>query len=183
MRTCWRGIRNRTAASDCKVTHITRDSSSLCLRVQADALRTALLKLKNIFPSLSCCLWLLPIRRAKAATSWLQKGKLKMDKKQTSQGAHAGVLSTRNRQIYWARFFLLAMLLTLGLTSFQPQTSAQAAEQTLRGGKASLTNSQPRVFNPPNCQDCQRALVECLAGGGGAAACGAQYNVCIESCD
>jgi hypothetical protein len=179
MRTCWRGIRNRTAASDCKVTYITRDSSSPCLRVQADAQRTALLKLKNIFPSLSCFLWLLPIRRAKAATSWLQKGKLKMDKKQTSQGAHAGVLSTRNRQIFWARFFLLAMLLTLGLTSFQPQTSAQATEQTVRGDKTSLTSPRPKA-SAPNCQSCQQALVECLASGG--SSCYVQYNRCIENC-
>jgi hypothetical protein len=105
-----------------------------------------------------------------------------MDKNQISQGAHASVLTTRNRQIFWARFFLLAMLFVLGLTSFQPQTAAQAADQAVQRNKTNVTISQPSA-SAPNCPDqCEQALVECLASGGGAASCGKQYDVCLTGC-
>jgi hypothetical protein len=102
-----------------------------------------------------------------------------MDKNQISRGAHAGALSTRNHQSSWARFFILALLLGLGLTNWQPVTSAQNPDQTLSKGAPGLTSSQS--YDPPSCHECERAFVECLAGGG--MGCYAQYNACIENCD
>lgn len=102
-----------------------------------------------------------------------------MNKNQTSQGAHAGVLSTGNRQLFWARFSLLALFLALSLASLQLRAAAQAADQTLRGNKVSMTSHQPRA-SAPNAPPCEQLLVECLANGGGAAACGAQYDACLE---
>lgn len=101
-----------------------------------------------------------------------------MDKGQISQGTHAGVLSTNNRQLLWPRFFLLVLFLALSLSSLQPRAAAQAGNQTLRADKVSVTSHQPRASAP----NCERAYVECLAGGGGAI-CDIQYNVCIESYD
>ena len=102
-----------------------------------------------------------------------------MDKNQISQGTHAGVLSAVNRQLFWTRFFLLALFLALNLASLQPRTSARAADQTIRENKASMTSHQPRA-SAPNAPPCEQLLVECLANGGGAAACGAQYDACLE---
>ena len=104
-----------------------------------------------------------------------------MDKNQITQGMHAGVLSTTNRQLPWARIFLLALFLAFSLASLQPRASAQAADQTLRGNKASITSHQPRASGP-TCSECQQALVACLANGGGAN-CDIQYDACIESCE
>jgi hypothetical protein len=126
-----------------------------------------------------------------------------MDKNQISQGTHAGVLSTFNRQLFWARFFLLALFLALSLASLQPRASvqaadqtlrranvsimslqpkasAQAAEQTLRANKAGITSHQPRR-SAWNCPHCEADLVACLAGGGGSS-CGAQYDACLSGC-
>lgn len=103
-----------------------------------------------------------------------------MDKNQISQGTHAGVLSNGNRQLFWARFFLLALFLALSLASLQPGASAKATDQLLRAGKASSTNYQPRAA-VPNCPACQQAYVECLAGGGGN--CGAQLDACLAGCN
>jgi hypothetical protein len=126
-----------------------------------------------------------------------------MDKNQTSQGAHASVLSTGNRPRFWARFFLLVMFLALSLPSLQPRASAQAVDQTLRlakagttsyqsqtsartadqillEGKASTTSRQARA-SARSCPVCQQALVECVANGGGGD-CYVQYYACIGSC-
>ena len=103
-----------------------------------------------------------------------------MDKNQISQGTHAGVLSTAYRQLFWARFFLLALFLALSLVSLQPRASAQAAHQTLRGEKASITNRPPGTSGR-NCPNCEQALAACLAGGGGGN-CGAQYDACLAGC-
>jgi hypothetical protein len=99
-----------------------------------------------------------------------------MDNRQTSQGAHAGAFSIRNQQSFLARFFLLALLLILSVASLQSKAPAQTANQTLQENKAGLT-----TLNPPNCDECQQAFVECLAGGGGVT-CHVQYNICIQNC-
>jgi hypothetical protein len=109
-----------------------------------------------------------------------------MDKIQASQGAHASALSTRNRQLFLARFFLLALFLALSVLNLQPkssaqaETSAQAGDQVLRGVIASLPSHQSSD-SAPNCQACQQAYVECLASGGGVI-CEIRYNDCIENC-
>ena len=103
-----------------------------------------------------------------------------MDKNQISKGTHAGVLSTVNRQLFWARFFLLALFLALSLASLQPRASAQAADRTLPGTKASITSNQPRG-SAWNCPHCEADLVACLAAGGGPG-CGAQYDACLSGC-
>ena len=109
-----------------------------------------------------------------------------MDKNQTSQGAHAGVLATGNRQLFLARFFLLALFITLSVISLQPKASAQATEQTLQrqtGGLAGhqLKASAPVKVSVRDCHDeCERAFVECLAQGG--SNCNAKYDVCAVGC-
>ena len=103
-----------------------------------------------------------------------------MDKNQISQGTHASVLSTVNRPLFWARFFLLALFVALSLTSLQPRATAQSAGETMREGKASITSHQQRAL-APDCPACQQALVECLAGGGGGN-CYTQYYDCIDGC-
>jgi hypothetical protein len=103
-----------------------------------------------------------------------------MDKNRLSQRTHAGVLSTVNRHLFGARFFVLALFLALSLASLQPRASAQAADQTLQGNRASITNHQPSV-SVRNCPECEQALVACLAAGG--ANCGAQYDACLAGCD
>lgn len=100
-----------------------------------------------------------------------------MLKNQLSQGAHARALSTVNRPLFWARFFLLASFLALGILSLQPQGSAQAAGQALRGEKAVLSSPQAKPA-APNCPACEQALVECLAAGG--SNCLAQYDACCH---
>jgi hypothetical protein len=103
-----------------------------------------------------------------------------MNKNQISQGAHAGALSTRNRQLFWGRFFLLALFLVLSLSSVQPKTSAQAADLSLRRDKVSLTSYSSKAF-AKNCpQQCERVFVECLAQGG--SNCGPQFDACYENC-
>jgi hypothetical protein len=86
-----------------------------------------------------------------------------MSKKQTSQGAHFGVLSTNNRLLSWARFCFLALHLTIGLTALSSTAFAQA------------------------CFDqCERAYVLCLANSGHSPLlgvnCDDQYDACIEAC-
>lgn len=103
-----------------------------------------------------------------------------MDKNQISQGTHASVLSNVNRQPFWARFFLLALFLTLSLASLQPRASARAADQSVRGNKASFGSHSP-TRPAGDCSACEEGLVMCLAHGGGAG-CGAQYDACLERC-
>ena len=86
-----------------------------------------------------------------------------MDNRQTSQGTHASVLSTLNRRLFWARFFLLVFFLALSVMSLQPQTS-QAADQKLRS--MVLTSHKPRAVAPGCSEDCQQAYVQCLQNGG-----------------
>ena len=81
-----------------------------------------------------------------------------MDKNQTSQGARAGVLSTRNLQLFGARSFLLTLLLALSLTSLQPVASAQSCVQR-----------------------CQQEYVACLRAGHGLI-CDDTYDACWQSC-
>lgn len=102
-----------------------------------------------------------------------------MDKNQTYSGAPASVLATRNRRLLLARYFLLAVFLTLSVLSLQPKTTAHAAERALRtAGVASLSH-QPKAAR--YCPTCRQAYIECLASGGGAS-CVDQYNLCIENC-
>ena len=81
-----------------------------------------------------------------------------MDKNQTSQGTHAGVLYTRNRQLLGARFFILVLFLMLGLTSLQSTAFAQT------------------------CFDqCQAAYVWCLSHNPGPL-CDDNFDACIDHC-
>lgn len=81
-----------------------------------------------------------------------------MDTNQTSQGAHAGVLSTRNRQLFVARVCLLALFLALSMTSLHTTAFAQS------------------------CHDqCQAAYVYCLAHSPGPR-CDDNYDACIDHC-
>lgn len=102
-----------------------------------------------------------------------------MDKNQISPGTHASVLSTVNRQLFWARFSLLLLFLALSITSLQLRASARAADKTLRAGQVSVTSYQSPA-SAPNCAACQQAYVECLANGG--PNCAAQYDACLASC-
>lgn len=125
-----------------------------------------------------------------------------MDKNQISPGTHASVLSTVNRQLFWARFSLLLLFLALSITSLQLGASARTADKTLRAGQASVTSVQstPSVrgadhtlpegkvsitshqlpASARNCPACQQALAECLGNGG--SNCYAQYFACLASC-
>jgi hypothetical protein len=94
----------------------------------------------------------------------------------SSQGAHTSAFSTRNQQSFWARFFLLALFLVLTLTSLQSKAPAQAADHAGQEDKAVL-----KSFDPPDCDECERIYVECLAGGGGTT-CHVQYQACIQNC-
>jgi hypothetical protein len=104
-----------------------------------------------------------------------------MDKNQTSQGARAGVLSSGGQQLFWTRLFLPALFLVISLLGLQPGALVHASDQMQQGDKHSLTSLQP-VAAAPDCDACERALVECLASGGGSS-CAAQYNACIENCN
>jgi len=100
-----------------------------------------------------------------------------MDSKQTSQGTHASVLSTVNRQLFWARFFLLVFFLALSVISLQPKPS-QAADQKLR--RVGLTSHQSRAGAPDCGDDCHQAYVQCLASGGHF--CGVLLDDCLSGC-
>lgn len=104
-----------------------------------------------------------------------------MDKNQTSQGTHAGVLSATNPQLSRARILLLALLLAFSLASLQPGVSIQAAaDRTASANEAGLRSHQSGSLQP-NCQACQQALVACLANGGGSA-CDIEFDFCIATC-
>ena len=92
-----------------------------------------------------------------------------MEKNSVTPAARAGTLATRNRQLFMARFFLLALLLALSLLSLRPQTSARAA------------NQKPRAVAQDCANDCDQARIQCLSGGGGSL-CDIQYNNCISGC-
>jgi hypothetical protein len=101
-----------------------------------------------------------------------------MDNNQTlSQGAHASAFSMRNRDSLRIRFVLMILLLMLSVASLQSKVPAQTADQALHDNKSVLTS-----LKPTNCDECERALVQCLAGGGGVF-CDIQYDICIENCD
>jgi hypothetical protein len=86
-----------------------------------------------------------------------------MDKTQTSQGTHASVLSTSNRQLNWVLFSILALFMALRLTSLQETASAQSCGQ-----------------------QCQQGYVQCLNGAmgdpGPMAMCDDRYDACSASC-
>ncbi len=87
-----------------------------------------------------------------------------MDENQTSRRSLAGALSTDKRRLSGVRFYILASLLTLGLTSLQLMTSAQA-----------------------ECIDeCEKAYVQCLYNANGdpamEAICDDRYDECFEGC-
>lgn len=105
-----------------------------------------------------------------------------MDKNQISQGTHAGVLSTHNRQLFFARFFLLALFLAFSLMSLQPKSSANEARQTSRAGKVSLTSNQATAFEPDCSQQCEQQYVQCLASARDPLACENEYDACLATC-
>jgi hypothetical protein len=87
-----------------------------------------------------------------------------MDKNQTSQRAHAGVLSSNNRQPLGLRIGLVAILLALSLTSLPPTAYGQS------------------------CFDqCEQGYVACLRAAlgepGPLAMCDDAYDHCCEACD
>ena len=92
-----------------------------------------------------------------------------MEKTSVTPATPSGTLPTRNRQLFMARIFLLALLLGLSLLSLQPQTSARAA------------NQKPRAVAPDCVSDCEQARTQCQLGGGGSF-CDVQYNNCISGC-
>ena len=102
-----------------------------------------------------------------------------MDKNEISRGTHASVLSTNNRQLFWARFLLLVLFLAVSLASLQPRASAQAANKATRGNEVGITSHQLPASSR-NCPACQQAYVECIANGG--TNCTAQYYACLENC-
>jgi hypothetical protein len=103
-----------------------------------------------------------------------------MDKNQASQGTPDGIHSTGKRQLFWARFFLLALFLAFSLASLQPGTPVQAADQASPGDKLRIMSLQPGA-SAPDCSHCERAYVECMASGGGAI-CAQQYDACLVAC-
>jgi hypothetical protein len=104
-----------------------------------------------------------------------------MEKNQPSRGALAGVPSTHNRQLFLARFFLLALFLVLSLMSLEPKTS-KAADQKLRVDKVSFSGRQASASVRDCAQQCQQEYVQCLASGRDPAQCDSQYNSCIAGC-
>ena len=82
-----------------------------------------------------------------------------MDKNRNSWGAHGGALPHDNRKLFWARFFTLALLLTLSLTSLRSTASAQSC-----------------------FQQCQQQYSQCLAAELGLI-CDIMYDSCIEDCN
>ena len=105
-----------------------------------------------------------------------------MDKNQISQGTHASVLSTHNRQLFFARFLLLALFRTLSMRSLQPKCSANAARQTLRAGKVSLPSNQARALAPGCAQQCEQQYVQCLASPRDPLICDHAYDACLAAC-
>ena len=103
-----------------------------------------------------------------------------MDKKKISQGAHASVLSTSNRQLSQARSLLLLLFLGLSLSSLQPKASAEAADQAFGEQTISTTNLKPRTA-ARSCPECNAALDLCTGSGGGSE-CYTTYYACIASC-
>ena len=101
-----------------------------------------------------------------------------MHKNQSSRGTLASVSFTTNRQLSWACLLFVASFLTLSLAHERTKTSAHVTSisQTQRGSSVSMMSLQPRSAAP----NCEQLLVECLANGGGAAACGSQYDACID---
>jgi hypothetical protein len=103
-----------------------------------------------------------------------------MDKNQTSQGTHARVLSTANRQPLGARVLLVLLFLALSLASLQPRASAQgAADQRMPATSSSVTSLHQRAL-APSCPECQQAYQDCLGNGG--SNCNAAYIACMASC-
>jgi hypothetical protein len=100
-----------------------------------------------------------------------------MDKKQTSQGTHASVLSSANRQPLGARVLLVLLFLAVSLASLQPRASAQDAAQ--RPTSSKVTSAQPRTL-APSCPECQQAYMDCLGNGG--SNCNSTYLACMASC-
>ena len=86
-----------------------------------------------------------------------------MDKNQRSQRAHAGVLTSNNRQPFGLRLLLVGLLLALSLMSIHSTAFAQ------------------------DCfQQCQRGYVECLNSAMGddilLLVCDDQYDDCAQGC-
>lgn len=100
-----------------------------------------------------------------------------MDKNQISQGTHASVLSTANRQYLGARVLLILLFLALSLASLQPRVSAQGAAH--RPTSSNVTGARQRAI-APNCPECQQALMDCVANGG--SNCNAAFIACMASC-
>lgn len=103
-----------------------------------------------------------------------------MGKNQTSQETTCGVRSEGNRQLLWARVFLMASLLAFSLIVLQPGPPVQAGNQPLRGENVGRPSIQTSGF-ATDCTHCERAYVECLAAGGDVF-CEIQYDACLEAC-
>jgi hypothetical protein len=92
-----------------------------------------------------------------------------MEKTSVTPATPTGTLATRNRQLFMARIFLLALLLALSLLNLQPQMSARAA------------NQKPRAAAPDCAGDCEQAYFQCVLGGGGSI-CEVQRSNCLSGC-
>jgi hypothetical protein len=99
-----------------------------------------------------------------------------MNNNQISQGAHARVLSTVNRPLFWTRLFLLALFLAVSLASVQPRSSAQAANQARI---AAVTG--PEETFARNCPECWAAYQACQVSGD-PSQCWVQYQICEANC-
>ena len=97
-----------------------------------------------------------------------------------SCGASTGAPSTRNRQFWWARIGVLALLLTLGVLTTQPTTSAHAAGRARRVVKVGLTSHRLKAA-AQSCPECEKAYVDCLRNGGGIT-CEIQFDACEAAC-
>jgi hypothetical protein len=122
--------------------------------------------MKKIFPSCPVAIGFCPLAvwsRSRIGFETSRKEKLIMGKNQISLRSPAGDLSTGNRRLSGSRFYILALILALGLTGFQ-MTSAKA-----------------------DCLDeCLKTYAQCLYNANGdpilEAICDDRYEDCFEDC-
>lgn len=101
-----------------------------------------------------------------------------MNNNQILQGAHARVLSTFNRPLFWTRLLLVALFLAVSLVNVQQKSSAQGANQAFREQPSSVTPAGEAVAR--SCPECFTAYQACLASGG--SNCYPQYVACLANC-
>lgn len=97
---------------------------------------------------------------------------------QPSREAHARSLSIVNRPLFWARVFVLGLLMVFSLAGPQAKSSAQDANQTLRGETIDATRAGGAFVR--SCPDCYTARDVCVNNGG--SNCDAQLLACLASC-